>query len=120
MLCLKLEQYGVCGSANGLLRNYLIDRAQVTKYRGGVSSPGIITCGVPQGSIMGPLMFILYINDLPLVIHNCHVSMYADDTVLYYSGPTIEEVQSKLQEDLDNIYNWSRCNKLSLNVAKTN
>ena len=55
---------------------------------------------------MGPLMFIIYINDLPQIMENCHVAMYADDTILFCSGVCIEEVRYKLQQDLDNISNW--------------
>ena len=119
ILCRKLSQYGVCGSANSLLKDYLNERVQVTRYRGNLSDPCHITCGVPQGSIMGPLLFIVYINDLPQVVVNPSVAMYADDTVIYCSGTSVIEVEQKLQEDLDSIKNWLSVNKLSLNVGKT-
>ncbi len=79
----------------------------------------LLACGVPQGSIMGPFMFIIYINDLPQIIENCQVAMYADDTILYCAGTCVEEVRYKLQQDLDNIMNWLCGNRLSLNVGKT-
>ena len=118
-LCHKLSQYDVCGSANSLLKDYLKERVQVTRYRGNLSDPCHITCDVPQGSIMGPLLFIVYINDLPQVVVNSSVAMCAGDTVIYCSGASVIEVERKLQEDLDSIRNWLSVNKLSLNVGKT-
>ncbi len=94
-------------------------RAQITKYKTGRSSVGKITHGVPQGSILGPLLFIVYLNDLPLNVHETNILMYADDTVLYAAGKSVFEVASKLQEDLDRVSIWLKANKLTLNVAKT-
>ena len=80
----KLTYYGVCGLENLLLRNYLSGiRHQYVDYSGSKSRTNSISLGVPQGSILGPLLFLIYINDLPKVSHVFSMLMYADDTTLY-------------------------------------
>ncbi len=83
-----------------------------------VSAELQIKCGVPQGSILGPLLFILYMNDLKQILNFCRVSLYADDTVIWTTGMNVEEIQVKLQQDLINVTNWLRLNKLSVNASK--
>jgi len=84
-----------------------------------LSPPVLIKRGVPQGSVLGPLLFTIYINDLPLVVKKCSVIMYADDVILFYSGKTREEVQLALQADLDRITRWSKINGLTISTEKT-
>ena len=84
-----------------------------------VSSLRNITCGVPQGSILGPLLFFIYINDLATVIRNCKIFLYADDTVLVATGSVIHNVYKIMQTDLDKISEWCVSNKLTVNVKKT-
>ena len=79
-----------------------------------------VSCGIPQGSILGPLLFILYINDLPNYVSNVNVSMYADDTAIYYSSNDVNDIVDKMNNDLVNVDKWLAKNKLSLNVDKTN
>ncbi len=119
ILCHKLLKYGVVGLSNAWFRNYLDNRQQVTRYNKSVSSLSDINCGVPQGSILGPLLFILYINDLPNTVFSCEIGLYADDTVLYTSGKSVTEVADKLQDDMNRVYLWMCANRLSLNVGKT-
>ena len=95
------------------------NRVQKVKFNEAVSDPKGISIGVPQGSILGPLLFIIYLNDLPLVIHNCKVSCYADDTAIYVSGPDCNTVRGDLQEGLTRVAFWLKGNKLSLDVTKT-
>ena len=78
-----------------------------------------ILCGVPQGSILGPLLFIIYMNDLPSCIFYGKVTMYADDTSLSNKGKTIEDIKTKLNPDLSRICNWLKMKKLNLNAIKT-
>ncbi len=73
---------------------------------------------MPQGSILGLLLFILFINDLPKCITNCKIALYADDTVLLFSAKASEEIQVNIQEDLDRAIKWFKVNRLHLNVKK--
>ena len=70
-------------------------------------------------SILGPLLFIIYINDMPNCIENCSVNLYADDTVIYYSGVSIEDIESYVKRDLKSLSQWLEDNKLVLNALKT-
>ncbi|CAB3984509.1 Hypothetical predicted protein [Paramuricea clavata] len=76
-------------------------------------------CGVPQGSILGPLLSLLYINDLPECLKNTRPRLFADDTNLTASSHSITDIEIAVNSDLENLRNWLMANKLSLNVAKT-
>ena len=119
ILVSKLELYGFKGVSLNLFRDYLSDRTQVTVINKINSETSFISCGVPQGSILGPLLFLLYINDLP----NCNllsdVRMYADDTNLTFASKDPNELFSSLTHDLGNLKQWLDSNRLSLNVLKT-
>ena len=119
ILLKKLECYGVKGQALSLLKSYLSNRHQKCQINRFVSSEQLIRCGVPQGSILGPLLFLLYINDLPECLNNTRPRLFADDTNLTASGNSIADVELAVNSDLDNLRNWLIANKLSLNVAKT-
>ena len=78
-----------------------------------------VNCGVPQGSVLGPLLFLLYINDLNQAIKFCKVHHFADDTNLLYLGKSIKKLNKLANIDLKNLLNWLNTNKISLNVKKT-
>ena len=120
ILIQKLEWHGVLDSELIWFKNYLKDRYQVTKSNGSVSKPLKVATGVPQGSVLGPLLFILYANDFSQYIKNSSCNMWADDNLLYVTGNTIHEVQTKLQETTDDANYWYKKNKLAINVPKCN
>ena len=101
----KLNIYQCDDNANMWFRSYRTGRTQQTSFRGHLSETAAITAGVPQGSILGPLLFIVYMNDLPLHIHN-DIDMFANDSTLHTSGANIEEIQLSLQTDLNVITTW--------------
>ena len=114
----KLQYYGVTGTSLSLLDNYLSDRCQYVEYNGHRSNTLPITTGVPQGSVLGPLLFLIYINDLPMVSDVFNMLMYADDTTLYCNidQNVSEEV---INNELSKVSQWLAANKLSINVTKT-
>ncbi len=119
-LLYKLQHYGVRGLALEWFRSYLTGRKQYVSFKGKNSSKMDITCGVPQGSVLGPLLFIIYTNDLPNSLLYSKSILFADDTTLFCSSPNIAHVFDKLNEDLKSLYDWFKANKLSLNIGKTN
>ena len=78
-----------------------------------------ITCGVPQGSILGPLLFLVYVNDLSSVVRNCKYQLYADDTVIYHTHCDIKISKEMLEGDLNRFTSWCRGNVLTVNVKKS-
>ena len=113
----KLERYGVRGNCLSLLKSYLTDRRQYVRLEQSDSAFEPITCGVPQGSVLGPLLFLIYINDLPHACINSVPYLFADDTNIIRSDK--HSLKEPLEEDLSNITDWLNCNKLSLNFDKT-
>ena len=115
----KLYHYGIRDKAYAWLKSYLCDRNQFVSYNGFKSSERTITCGVPQGSILGPLLFLIYINDLS---NNCKFAkpfLFADDTNLLHHSKDHQNLQEELNYDLENISEWLKANRLSLNIKKT-
>ena len=119
ILLSKLELYRFKGVSLNLFRDYLSDRTQVTVINNVNSETSFLSCGVPQGSILGPLLFLLYINDLPYCNLRSDVRMYADDTNLTFASKDPNELFSSLTHDLGNLKQWLHSNRLSLNVLKT-
>ena len=93
------------------------NRKQFCRMHGSSFEVKGINCGVPQGSCLGPLLFLIYINDLPFSLQNSHVSMHADDTV-WRSSQSIDDLQNDLNLDLLSLRHWLHANKLSLSVVK--
>ena len=114
--------YGFSKSCVNWFKSCLCNRSQKTKCDGTyISESKSVTIGVPQGSTLGHLLFILYVNDLCHVknIFNINEKMYADDTVIYASGNSIPEVHRTLPLCLDYVYNWCISNRLYMNMKKT-
>ena len=119
ILLSKLYLYGDKGNAYELLSSYLDNRTQRCAVNGVISHTCTLTCGITQGTILGPLLFLLYINDLPNCLSNSQPRMYADDTHLTYADNDICSIEASLNQDLSNINRWLIANKLTLNMTKT-
>ena len=115
----KLKFYGLDNNSLRFMSSYLSNRKQYVNIDGCKSSEEVINTGVPQGSILGPLLFIIYINDIPSVVSKSSINIYADDTAIYFANANLNIVQETLQHDMNNIYSWLKTNKLSLNLSKT-
>lgn len=100
-------------------KSYLEYRTQVTRYNKAVSPAEVVELGVPQGSVLGPLLFILYINDLTKVLKLASVNLFADDTVIYVTGGKLEECYETMNAELAVFADWLKWKKLKLNVSKT-
>ena len=115
----KLEHYCIRGIENDWFASYLNNRLQFVSVLGIESHAKPINHGVPQGSVLGPLLFIIYINDLHLAIHNSKVHHFADDTNLLNIGTSPKKMEKLINADLNNVYKWLLANKISLNCDKT-
>ena len=114
ILLAKLETYGIQGNSLEWFKYYLKDRKQVCSVNGKVSAAKNIKCGVPQGSKLGLIIFLLYINDLPNSLKTSKPTLFADDTNLTCEGQNSSEIENKLNEELRNVHQWLTANKLSL------
>lgn len=114
----KLKLYNFSKNTVDLFKSYLSNRTQVIKDGSQVSKQCIIKSGVPQGSILGPLLFILYINDLALET-NSSITQYADDSTIYKSDKNLSALETILQSDIDKIEKWCKVNNMAINPSKT-
>ena len=119
VLLRKMEHLGVRRKVLGWCKNYLENRKQSTVANGITSEKRGVICGVPQGSVLGPLFFLIYVNDLLPYLEGVNVNLYADDTVLYVSGKDVEICRGTLQDALGTFAEWCDRNALHINVAKT-
>ena len=119
ILLQKLELYGVQDVNLKWFDSYLPNRLQYVTYNNVKSDKENVKCGLPQGSILGPLFFLLYINDLTTVSTTSLSVLFVDDTITFVSCKNLQSMSMTLNEQLTAIYEWLCCNKLSLNVLKT-
>ena len=115
----KLKHYGVSGTANKWLESYLSNRKERVKFNGENSEYLSVTCGVPQGSILGPLLFLIYINDMHQAVKYSKMHHFAADTYLKCSDKNDRLLKNKMNKDLALLFDWLCSNRLSLNVSKT-
>ena len=115
----KLKHYGIRGPALKWLESYLSNRKQFVSLNGSESSISDMDYGVPQGSILGPLLFIIYINDIPNIAQFAKFILYADDANIILTANTIDEINGQLEKLIFNLKQWVNCNGLALNLKKT-
>jgi hypothetical protein len=119
ILLKKLNLYGIRGQVLSLFNSYLTNRKQYVQYNNYKSSLQTITCGVPQGSILGPILFLLYINDIHNSTTLLKIILFADDTTLTFKHKNINELMRIVNVELGKIADWMKSNKLSINISKT-
>ena len=119
ILSRKLKSIGLDDNSLNWFKSYLTNRQQKTSINDTLSSSLPVSVGVPQGSILGPLLFIIYINDMPSIVKHCKVILYADDTLLYYSSNSAREIEKYVNEALHLICRWLNENLLTLTCAKS-
>ena len=120
ILLRKLERYGINGSVLKWFRSYLHNRTQRVKFNGVLSDPIDVKLGVPQGSVLGPILFLLYINDIvKYKKENCEIRLFADDALIYTTGYSSLELNETLNDQMKDIEVWLGINRLQLNVNKT-
>ena len=120
ILLQKLISYGIRGSVNDWFRSYLEDREQFVLLNDVSSNKRKITTGVPQGSILGPLLFLVYINDICKSSDLLRFILYADDTNIFYSCESVDQLCDVVNRELQGVVQWFKANRLSVNLKKTN
>ena len=118
ILLAKLSHYGIRGKALEWFTSYLSNRSQFVHVNGFNSQKKTITCGVPQGSLLGPLLFVIYINDFHRSSEKLSFILFADDSNLFFSHPDPNILARTVNEELKKVIQWIYANKLSLNIQK--
>ena len=118
-LCHKLQKCGIRGNLLSWFSDYLSDRAQRVVIKGQYSEWLTLNAGVPQGSVLGPLLFLVFINDLAYVVRHCQIRMFADDTCLFISVDNREDAANLLNQDLAGIQHWSEQWLVTFSPSKT-
>ena len=120
LLAAKLEGMGLAGRSHAIIEDFLTNRTQQLRIDGQVSTETEVFRGVPQGSVLGPMLFNLYINDLKREVRNCDIILYADDLQLVFTTGKMDMAAAELlQTDLDSIHKWTKLNGLKMNLLKT-
>ena len=119
ILLKKMKKMGISNVLLNWFKNYLTDRSQATWVNNLYSKSDKLLCGVPQGSVLGPTLFLIYVNDMSHILENGKHMLYADDTVLYEGGRDMTILEANLQQHLDYFAIWCRKNALTINVKKT-
>ena len=120
ILLSKIDKYGIRGTQLDWFKSYLMDRKQYVRIGNSDSEMLTMTCGVPQGSTLGPLLFLIYINDMPNCSSKLSFRIFADDTNVFYSNTNIEDVENVMNIEIEKIFRYCATNKLSINLEKTN
>ena len=119
ILLMKMEALGFSQDVIRGFSSYLSDRWQLVDLSGTLSSSAAISCGVPQGSILGPLLFLIYVNDMSGAVHH-KLILYADDSAILVADKSVSTIESLLQKELEVVSEWLVDNKLPLHLGKLN
>merc|ERR1712034_115796 len=117
VLLAKLVYLGFSESVISWFKSYLSNRSFIVNVENDYSEPGDLNCGVPQGSILGPLLFLLYVNDMPQAIE-CDLLLYADDSVLLFTHKDVDVINDQLNRDFNSLCDWFVDNKLSIHFGE--
>ena len=120
LLLLKLQYFGVHGTELRWFESYLSGRKQAVSLNGKLSKPGQVSIGIPQGGVLGPVLFLLFINDITQSVNAGTCNIFADDVAIYTSCKTVEDAESQLQICINEIDRWYKNNRLKINADKTN
>jgi hypothetical protein len=116
----KLKHYGIDGKSLDWFASYLTGRSQYVSLNGSKSTPLPITTGVPQGSVLGPLLFLIYVNDLPSASKILKFVTFADDSNIFFQGASLSQSENIINMELEKVNDWFKANRLKLNATKTN
>ena len=119
ILLRKLSGLGITGTAYKLIESYLTNRQQIVKIDKYQSATHMITFGVPQGSILGPLLFLIYTNNISELSLHGELTLYADDTSIFYFGHSLQDISKHAQQYLNTLNRWFQSNLLTINIQKT-
>ena len=120
ILLQKLSHYGIRGNAHALMKSYLLNRKQTMYVNRVYSGQKNITTGVPQGSVLGPLLFLIYVNDIQTADPGCSMRLFADDTNVFIHDKNCMNLTIKASQTISNLQKWFNINKLTLHLGKTN
>lgn len=119
LLLVKLYKYGIRGHIHEWLKSYLNKRQQYVQFKQNNSDCQSVICGIPQGSVLGPKLFILFINNVYEVVHNTNILLFADDTTFFKAGNNLDNLIDDVSKDMTMLKKWFNQNKLFLNWDKT-
>ena len=119
ILLRKLERYGISGNALNLFASYLDNRSQSVKVGNEISEIKSINIGLPQGSVLAPYLFLIYVNDVSSISNLFSTVLFADDTNLIFQDKNLNNLIEKTNLGLQNFYNWCSANRLTVNISKT-